>query len=82
VFQAQAVRRVTEPAHGVAEVARDLDLSESVLRAREPAPAAEGERALPGKGHPPALGEEPRWLRAQNQRLRAGRAASADQEQD
>ena len=68
-FKAQAVKLVTEQAKSIAEVARDLALSESSLRGWKQALAAEGERAFPGHGNGPALEEELRRLRAENKRL-------------
>jgi len=72
-FKIEAVRRITEQGRSLAEVARDLDLSESMLRAWKQALAAEGEQAFPGKGNLPAVEEELRRLRAENQRLRMER---------
>ena len=68
-FKVQAVKLVTEQAKSIAEVARDLDLSESLLRGWKQALAAEGDRAFPGHGNVPALEEELRRLRAENKRL-------------
>jgi transposase len=68
-FKVQAVKLLTEQGKSVAEVARDLDLSESLLRGWKQALAAEGDRAFPGQGHLPALEEELRRLRAENKRL-------------
>ena len=68
-FKAQAVKLVTEQGKSVAEVARDLDLSESLLRGWKQALAAEGDRAFPGRGNLPALEEERRRLRPENKRL-------------
>jgi transposase len=68
-FKAQAVQLVTEQGKSVAEVARDLDLSESLLRSWKTALAAGGVLAFPGHGNPPALEEELRRLRAENKRL-------------
>jgi transposase len=68
-FKAQAVKLVTEQGKSLAEVARDLDLGESMLRAWKQATAKDGDRAFPGKGNPPALEEELRRLRAENKRL-------------
>jgi transposase len=68
-FKVQAVKLVTEQGKSIAEVARDLDLSESLLRGWKQALAAEGDRAFPGQGHLPALEEELRRLRAENKRL-------------
>ncbi len=72
-FKAQAVQLVTEQGRSVAEVARDLDLSDSLLRGWKQALAAEGERAFPGQGHLPALEEELRRLRVENKRLQMER---------
>jgi len=72
-FKVEAVRRVTEQGRSLAEVARDLDLSESMLRSWKQALAADGARAFPGKGNLPAVEEELRRLRAENQRLRMER---------
>ena len=68
-FKAQAVQLVTEQGKSIAEVARDLDLSESLLRSWKTALAAGGARAFPGHGNPPALEEELRLLRAEVKRL-------------
>ena len=68
-FKAQAVRLVTEGGKSLAEVARDLDLGESMLRAWKQALTKAGDQAFPGKGNPPALEEELRRLRAENKRL-------------
>ena len=68
-FKAEAVKLVTEQGRSVAEVARDLDLSESLLRSWKQALAVQGDRAFPGKGHPPAHEEELRRPRAEVRRL-------------
>src|ERR1700712_4299776 len=68
-FKAQAVRLVTEQGKSLAEVARDLDLGESMLRAWKHALVKGGDQAFPGKGNPPALEEELRRLRAEDKRL-------------
>ena len=68
-FKAQAVKLVTEQGRSVAEVARDLDLGESLLRSWKDALAASGASAFPGHGNSPALEEELRRLRAENKRL-------------
>ena len=62
-FKAEAVRRVTEQDHSLAEVGRDLEIGESTLRSWKQALATEGEHAFPGKGNAPALEEELRRLR-------------------
>ena len=68
-FKADAVRRIAEQGKSLAEVARELDLGESMLRAWKQATAKNGDRAFPGKGNPPAIEEELRRLRAENKRL-------------
>jgi transposase len=68
-FKAQAAKLVTERGRSAAEAARELELGESMLRARKRAPAEGGDHALPGKGSPPAPEEEPRRLRAEHKRL-------------
>jgi transposase len=72
-FKVEAVRRITAEDKSLAEVARELGLGESLLRSWKQALAAEGEHAFPGKGNPPAVEEELRRLRAENQRLRMER---------
>ena len=68
-FKAQAVKLVTERGKSLAEVARDLDLGQSMLRAWRQALARGGDQAFPGKGHPPAHEEELRRLRGEVKRL-------------
>ena len=72
-FKVEAVRRITAEGKSLAEVARELGLGESLLRSWKQALAAEGDQAFPGKGHQPAVEEELRRLRAENQRLRMER---------
>jgi transposase len=72
-FKVGAVRRIAAEGKSLAEVARELGLGESLLRSWKTALAAEGEQAFPGKGHLPAVEEELRRLRAENQRLRVER---------
>jgi transposase len=72
-FKAEAVRRIIEGGKSLAEVARELDLGESLLRSWKQALSTKGEQAFPGKGNLPAVEEELRRLRAENQRLRMER---------
>ena len=51
----------------------DLDLSEGLLRGWKQALAAEGDRAFPGHGDVPALEEELRRLRAEDERIQMER---------
>jgi transposase len=71
--EAEAVRLITEQGKSLAEVARDLDLGEGMLRAWKQAPAGGGDHAFPGKGNPPAPEEGLRRPRAEDQRLTMGR---------
>jgi transposase len=72
-FKLEAVRRIAAEGKSLAEVARELGLGESLLRSWKTALADEGEQAFPGKGNLPAVEEELRRLRAENQRLRLER---------
>ena len=72
-FKVEAVRRIAAEGKSLAEIARELGLGESLLRSWKTALADEGEQAFPGKGHLPAVEEELRRLRAENQRLRIER---------
>jgi transposase len=68
-FKVEAVKLVTEKGYSVAEVARSLDIGQTLLRSWKIAFDKEGEKAFPGNGHPPAIEEELRQLRADNKRL-------------
>ncbi len=68
-FKVEAVKLVTEQGRSFVEVSRDLDIGESTLRSWRDAIAKGGQGAFPGRGNPPALGEELRRLRAENKRL-------------
>ncbi len=72
-FKTEAVRRIAAEGKSLAEVARELGLGESLLRSWKTALAADGEQAFPGKGNLPAVEEELRRLRAENQKLRMER---------
>jgi transposase len=72
-FKVEAVRRIAAEGKGLAEVARELGLGESLLRSWKTALVTEGEQAFPGKGNLPAIEEELRRLRAENQKLRMER---------
>jgi len=68
-FKAEAVKLVTEQGRSVAEAARSLGIGENLLRNWKRALAAEGGQLSPGRGNRPALEDELRRLRAENQRL-------------
>ncbi len=68
-FKIEAVKLVTEKGYSVAEAARSLDIGQTLLRSWKIAFDKEGEKAFPGHGHPPAIEEELRQLRADNKRL-------------
>jgi len=72
-FKVEAVRRIAAEGKSLAEIARELGLGESLLRSWKQALAAEGEQAFPGKGNIPAVEEELRRLRTENQNLRMER---------
>ena len=72
-FKLEAVRLVTEQGLSVAEVARDLDIHENLLRNWKRRLAEEGDRAFPGNGKLPADQEELRQLREEVRKLRMER---------
>ena len=72
-FKVEAVKLVTEQGRSVAEAAKSLGLRENLLRNWKHALAADGDRAVPGSGNPPAIEDELRRLRAENRRLQMER---------
>jgi transposase len=72
-FKVEAVKLVTEQGYSVAEAARSLGVHTTLLRSWKQALQAQGDQAFPGQGHPPAVEEELRRLRAENKRLQAER---------
>jgi transposase len=72
-YKLSAVKMITDQKLSVAEVARRLDVSETLLRAWRKAVLAGGDAAFPGHGHLPPAEDELRRLRAENTRLRAER---------
>lgn len=68
-FKTEAVCRVIEQGHSLAEVGRDPLIGESNLRSWKQVIPAEGEHGFPSKLWPPALDEELRCLRAEVKRL-------------
>jgi transposase len=72
-YKLAAVKMITEQKLSVAEVARRLDVSETLLRAWRKAVLERGNDAFPGPGNVPPADDEMRRLRAENTRLRAER---------
>jgi transposase len=72
-YKVQAVRMITDQRLSLAEVARRLDVSESLLRIWRKAFLGRGEAAFPGHGRLSPADDELRRLRAENARLRAER---------
>ena len=72
-YKLAAVKMITEQKLSVAETARRLDVSETLLRAWRTAVLERGNAAFPGHGNLPPAEDELRRLRAENTRLRAER---------
>src|SRR6516164_5649895 len=72
-FKVEAVKLITEQGRSFAEAAAHLGIAESLLRKWKQTLGADGDQAFPGKGNLPALEEEMRRLRAENQRLQMER---------
>ena len=72
-FKVEAVKLVTEKGRSVAEAARSLGISESLLRCWKEKLEKDPEQAFPGQGNRTAADEELRRLRAENRRLQAER---------
>jgi transposase len=72
-FKLQAVKMITEQKSSVAEVARRLGVSESLLHTWKKAFREHGEEAFPGHGKLTAAEDELRRLKAENTRLKAER---------
>ena len=72
-YKLSAVKMITDQKLSVAEVARRLDVSETLLRAWRKAILDRGNDAFPGHGNLPPAEDELRRLRAENARLRAER---------
>jgi transposase len=72
-FKLQAVRMMTEQGLSVAEVARQLGVSENCLRQWRNAARDQGDAAFPGLGKRAPADEEIQRLRAQLRRVEAER---------
>lgn len=72
-FKIEAARLVREGGHGMAQVARDLGVPDSVLWRWVKQYAEDPEQAFPGKGHLKVRDEELRRLQCENENLRQER---------
>lgn len=72
-FKLQAVKMITEQKLSVAEVARRLGVTESLLHEWKKAFLQRGDDAFPGHGKLTPAEDELRRLRAENARLKAER---------
>jgi transposase len=72
-FKVEAARLVREGGHSLAQVARDLDVPDSVLWRWVKQYAEDPGQAFPGKGHLKARDEELRRLQRENETLRQER---------
>ena len=72
-FKAQAVRMMTEQGLSVAEVSRQLGVSQNCLRQWRHAFRDQGDSAFPGQGNLSEKDQEIRRLLAENKRLAAER---------
>lgn len=72
-FKLQALRMITEKGLSIAEVARQLGVTEGSLRSWKGAAEDQGESAFPGQGKLSPAEDELHRLRTENARLRAER---------
>jgi transposase len=72
-FKLAAVRLISVQGYSIAEAARNLGVSDNLLRTWKLKLEAEGDQAFPGHGQLPPLEEEVRRLRAENKRLQMER---------
>jgi transposase len=72
-FKLQALRMITDKGLSIAEVARQLGVTEGSLRSWKAAAEDQGAAAFPGPGKLSPVDDELRQLRAEVHRLRAER---------
>ena len=60
-FKREAVRLVTEGGLSMAQVARDLGLTDNLVSRWKKEAQENGQRAFPGQGHPQAKGTRRMW---------------------
>ncbi len=72
-FKVEAVKLVTDGGVSIAQAARDLDISQSVLQRWKRQFKSDPVHSFPGQGHLKPEAEELRRLRLENARLRQER---------
>lgn len=72
-FKEEAVRPAQTSGKSIAQVARELGLSDSAIHGWRKDLAQHGKEAFPGKGHQTALEEENRRLKREVERLQQER---------
>ena len=72
-FKQEAVRLVQTSGKPIAQVARELGISDTSIHQWRKELAENGQEAFPGKGHQTALEEENRRLKRENEILRQER---------
>ena len=75
-FKVEAVKLVTEGGWTIAQAARDLDISQSVLQRWKRQFRSDPVHSFPGQGHLKPDDEELRRLRLENARLRQERGSA------
>ena len=75
-FKVEAVKLTTEGGMTLAQAARDLDISQSVLQRWKKQFGADPAHAFPGQGHLKPEADELRKLRLENARLRQERGSA------
>ena len=72
-FKEEAVRLAQTSGKSIAQVARELGISDSAIHGWRKDLAQNGTEAFPGKGHQTVLEEENRRLKRENEHLRQER---------
>jgi len=72
-FKEEAVRLVQTSGKPIAQIARELGISDSAIHEWRKALAEQGNDAFPGKGHQTALEEENRRLKRELERVQQER---------
>ena len=72
-FKEEAVRLAQTSGKSIAQIARELGISDSAIHGWRKELAEHGNDAFPGKGHQPALEEENRRLKRELERVQQER---------